>query len=145
MEDNSDFVINHNLSRLKRILNYEVSSSVLFFLSFIAPIFFFITLLAAIVFTPFMMHVLLREKKTGWIVLFILIVIIPVITFIILAAQFEMAIALLLVPMALYYFYCFLLRFTVNGWVRELNFRHQYMLDKKRSEEELEAFMKQLE
>ena len=136
MEENLDFVLNHNLSRLKKILNYEISTSVLFFLSFLAPVFIFIAILAAILFTPFMIHVLLKEKKTGWIVMFIVIVIIPAILFILLALQFELAAGLLLVPIALFYFYCFLLRFTVNGWVRELNFRHQYQIDKKRSREE---------
>jgi hypothetical protein len=145
MEDKLDFVLNNNLSRLKKYLNYEISSSVLFFLSFLAPIFMFFAVGAAIIFTPFMMYVLFKEKKTGWLISFIIIVILPIILLLILSVQFEFAAALLTIPIVLFYFYCFLLRFAANEWVRELNFKNQYLHEKIQKEEEAEAFWKQLE
>ena len=100
MEDNLDFVLNNNLSRLKKYLNYEISSSVLFFLSFLAPIFMFFALGAAIIFTPFMLYVLVKEKKTAWLITFVIIIIITIILSLILAVQFEFAAVLMIVPMA---------------------------------------------
>ena len=145
MEDNIDLVQNYNLTRLKKYLNYEVSTSILYFLSFQVFIFIFFALAAALIFTPFMLYVLLKEDKKGWIVLFVIIVITPIILLIILAIIFDFALPLLIVPLGLFYFYCFLLRFSVNGWLREISMKNQILKDKKRREDELKLFMKELE
>lgn len=144
MDNNISSMQKYSLTRLKKYLNYEVSTSILFFLSFQVFIFIFFALAAAIIFTPFMLYVLFKEDKKGWIVLFFIIVIIPIIIFIILAILLAFSKPLLLIPMGLFYFYCFLLRYEVNTWVRELNFKNQYLEDKKQKEIELELFMKQL-
>jgi len=56
------------------------------------------------------------EKKNGWIIFFVILVLIPIIT-IILFSVFE----LLFIPLALVYFYSFLLRFVVRDWIQEKN------------------------
>ena len=145
MERSFDYNVSTDLERLKKYLNYEVSSSILYFLSFMAMIFLFLALLAAIIFTPFMLRVLYKEKKKSWIVLFIVIVILPVIIFSILAVFFKFSVSLLLIPIGLFYFFCFMLRFSVNGWIRESEFRKKYLKEKEERENEMKLFWKQLE
>lgn len=145
MEDNIDLVQNNNLTQLKKYLNYEISTSILYFLSFQVFIFIFLALATALIFTPFMLYVLFKEDKKGWIVLFLIIVIVPTIIFIVSAILFSFSNPLLIVSIGLFYFYCFLLRYGVNGWVREMSFKNKYLQDKKQREEELELFMKQLD
>ncbi len=131
---------NFSLTRLKKYLNYEVSSSILYFLSFQVFIFIFLASAIALIFMPFMLYVLFTEKKKGWIVFFIVIVIIPIIFLLILSVMVEFSKPLLFIPLGLFYFYCFLLRFEVNNWAREEIARNQYLLDKKKKENNLKLF-----
>jgi len=144
MENEIDLIQNYNLIRLKKYLNYEVSSSILYFLSFQIFIFIFLASAAALIFAPFMLYVLSKENKKGWIVLFIIIVIIPIMLLIILSILFEFSKPLLLISLGLFYFYCFLLRFEVNNWVQEMSARNQYLMNKKKREEDLNTFMNKL-
>jgi hypothetical protein len=137
MEENIEIIPNYNLIRLKKYLNYEVSSALLYFLSFQVFIFIFLASAAALIFTPFMLYVLYSEKKKGWIVLFIIIVIAPIIFLSILSVMIEFSRPLLFISVGLFYFYCFILRFEVNDWVREAAVRYQYLIGKKRRENEL--------
>ena len=123
---------NHNLNRLKQYLNYEISSSVLYFLSFQVFLFIFLASIAALIFMPFMLFVLFKEKKKGWITLFIVIVVIPIIILLILFVMVEFSKPLLFISLGLFYFYCFLLRYEVNEWSREAIARIQYLLNKKK-------------
>jgi len=140
MEDNIYIDQNYNLTRLKKYLNYQVSSSLLFFLSFQAFILIFLASAAALIFTPFMLYVLFTEKKKGWIILFIVVVVIPIILLIILSIEVEFSRPLLFISLGLFYFYCFLLRFEVNDWVREAMVRNQYLFEKKQRENDLKSF-----
>jgi hypothetical protein len=130
----------NNLTRLRKYLNYEVSSSILYFLSFQVFVFIFLAAAAAVIFTPFMLYALFTEKKNGWIVLFIVVVVIPLIALIVLSVMVEFSKPLLFILIGLFYFYCFLLRFEVNDWCREALARNQYLLEKKRRENDLKAF-----
>ena len=87
-----------------------------------------------------MLYVLFTEKKKGWIILFIVIVVIPIIILIILSVMVEFSRPLLFLSVGLFYFYCFLLRFEVNDWVREAMARNQYLLEKKQREDDLKSF-----
>lgn len=140
MDDNIHINQNYNLTRLKKYLNYELSSSILFFLSFQGFIFIILASIAALIFTPFMLYVLFTEKKKGWIILFIIIVIVPIILLIVSSILFEFSRPLLFLSLGLLYFYFFLLRFEVNDWVREANARNQYLIDKKEKEYDLKTF-----
>jgi hypothetical protein len=145
MEDKIDFSQNYNLNQLKKFLNYEISLSTLYFLSFLAFAFIFAAFAAALIFTPYMLYILFKEDKKSWIVIFIIIVIIPLILLIILTFLFAFDKSLFLIPLGLFYFYCFLLRFEVNGWIRELSAKNLFLLKQKEKDEELKMFMKQLD
>ena len=135
----------HNsLRQLKKYLNYELSTSVLFFMSFFAGLFIILSLIAALIFTPYMLYVLFKEKRMGWISFFFILVIIPLLILLIVSFTIEFMMPLLLVPLGLFYFYCFLLRFEVNGWIREFDAKQQLILEKQKREEELNHFMQQV-
>ena len=62
----------------------------------------------------------------------------PLISLIILSIFHPIFKILILVSLALFYFYCFLLRLEVNDWVEEERARNQLMLE--RMEEEKNKF-----
>lgn len=83
-----------------------------------------------------MLYVLFLEKKNGWIIFFVVLVLLPIIA-IILSSILE----LLFIPLALAYFYYFLLKFVVRDWIQERNAKrelHERMekSKKKHNEEE---------
>ncbi|MDP3580546.1 MAG: hypothetical protein Q8S39_01345, partial [Ignavibacteria bacterium] len=65
------------LIRLKHILNYELSSSIFYVLSFSVSIVLFLSVLAALLFTPFFIYVLIKAKKFGWLITFLVVVLLP--------------------------------------------------------------------
>ena len=116
-----------NISRLEKFykyLNYEVSSSTLLFAIYFMPIFIELLILATIIFTPFMLYVLFKEAKYGWVTSFIVIVLLPILILLVFAFQYNF---LALLP---FYFYCFLIRFETKDWLREKRARNDLALQK---------------
>lgn len=136
---------NTNLTRLSRYLNYEIAGSVLFLFSFFAGFLIFFLIAAAIVFTPFMLFVLYKENKKGWIVFFFILIVIPFILSTIFHFTFSFVFPWHLIVLVLFYFYCFLLRIEVNNWMRERRSKLQYLMEKQRRENETEVFMSQFD
>ncbi|MDA3861603.1 MAG: hypothetical protein PF445_10285 [Melioribacteraceae bacterium] len=118
------------LEKLYKYLNYEVSSSVLYIGSWFIPIFIPLLILAAIVFTPFMLFVLYKENKKGWIIFFVVTTIIPII---LLTFLYPILLMLGLIP---FYFFCFILRMEAKGWITEMRARNDLVLHKIRKENE---------
>jgi hypothetical protein len=73
----------------------------------------------AILFAPYMLFVLARNRKRGWLLFFVIIVGISIgLTFI----QVDNSIfqfALLCLPLATFYTYCVILRYTVSEWITD--------------------------
>lgn len=134
---------NNNLTRLSKYLNYQISTVGLFVLSFLSLGFIFLVTIAAIIFTPFMLYVLYKEKKNGWIIFFVILVVIPFILSTILHFTVTFIFPWYLIVLVLFYFYCFLLRMEVNNWMRERRLKLQYLLEKQRRDDETEVFMSQ--
>ena len=63
--------------RFRAILFYELSTFVLVFLHYAWLITLYLVIIAAILFTPYMMYVLIKEKHYEWIVIFIFMVVLP--------------------------------------------------------------------
>ena len=74
MNKSINFEVQH-LEILSFFLNFELSSSVLFALSFFYPVMLFLSIWASILFAPFMLYVLVKEKKFGWITIFLITII----------------------------------------------------------------------
>ncbi len=106
-----------NLKRLNYWLKYELSSSTLLLLSWFWGPAILLSTIAAVVFTPFMIYTLFKEKKFGWIIFFGILIILPLIIIIVFSLHSTYFMELILIPLALFYFYCFLLRFTVSDWL----------------------------
>jgi hypothetical protein len=114
---------NDHLDRLALFLNYELSASLLFFFSFVVWIFLFIAILIAGIFIPYLIYVLLKEGRHGWILSFNVMILTPlIISILFLPSYFSI---FLLLSVALFYCYCFFLRITINEWIRERNWRLQ--------------------
>lgn len=132
---------NTNLTRLSKYLNYEIAGSVLFLFSFFAGFLIFFLIVAALVFTPFMLYVLYKENKNGWIVFFFILIVVPFILSIIFHLTVSFVFPWYLIVLALFYFYCFLLRIEVNNWMRERRSKLQYIIEKQKRQNETEVFM----
>jgi hypothetical protein len=106
----------YNVTRLQRWLDYELSTAMLLLLSWFWNLALLLMIIAAILFTPFMLKVLLDEKRFGWITFFIILVIMPIISFFIWDINSSYKFILELIPLALFYFYCFILRLAIKSW-----------------------------
>ena len=106
------------LVKLKYYLNYELSSTLLFILWY-SPFTLIVVSILAIVFAPFMIYVLYKTGKKGWLIFFTIMIILPPVSFVIFAGFNFYLMVLLYVELGLFYFYCVILRFVVNDWVEE--------------------------
>jgi hypothetical protein len=68
---------NSRLDRLYGWLDYELSGGLLLLISFFFNFAFFVFLIIAILFTPYMLKILYQERKYGWILSFVLFVMGP--------------------------------------------------------------------
>jgi hypothetical protein len=118
------------LESLYKYLNYEIFSSVLYFASWFVGMLLPLLFLLAIVFSPYMLYVLYLEEKKGWIITFVLLIILPAILTLIF---FPM---IIIVGLAPFYFYCFILRMEVRNWLQEKNARNELTLQKFKKENE---------
>jgi len=112
-----------HLQRFCSILSFELSTIVIFFLQFFWQLTLFLAVLAAILFIPYLIFILIKEKKYGWITLFILIVILPLIVIVLFLSDNLFYLAYLQIPLPLFYLYCFLLRFDAKEWLKDVNWK----------------------
>ena len=135
-ESKQKFEYTTRLNKLYQFLNYEIKSSFLILLLWIPLMFLLVIgllILAAILFTPFMLFVLYKEERIGWIVTFVLSVIFPLVLLVIFAKQLFF---LFMIP---FYFYCFVLRMVVKDWIQEKNAKNELqkrILESKKKHEE---------
>ncbi len=120
----------NRLENLYKYLNYEVSSSLLYLGSWFIPMFMPLLSLAAIVFTPYLLFVLYKEERLGWIIFFIISTLIPIILLLIFYPAITVA---GLIP---FYMFCFLLRMETKGWITEMRARNNLVLQKLKKDNE---------
>ncbi len=114
-----------HLDRLATFLNYQLSASLFFFSSFIVRLFIFAAIIVGGVFIPYMIYVLLKEGRNGWIMFFNLMILPPLLLSIIFIPSYFPA--ALMISVGLFYCYCFFLRIAVGEWIRERNWKLQMM------------------
>ncbi len=125
------------LQKLSRFLNYNISTSLLFILSYFGGILLVAAIIAAIIFTLLMLYVFIKLKKVSWIISFCIIVIIPIIIGLILGYEIGNLYVFLLISLGFYYFYCFVLKYMVNDRLKEIFSFEESELERKAKEEEL--------
>ena len=107
---------NYNVRRLQQWLDYELSTFILMLLSWFVHFALLLAIIAAVIFTPFMLKVMFEERRFGWIVFFFLMVIFPVAGVLFLNIDSAYKSVIELIPLALFYFYCFVLRIAIKDW-----------------------------
>lgn len=106
----------YNIRRLQQWLDIELSTSMLLLLSWFWNFTIFISAIAAIIFTPFMLKILFEERKFGWIFLFIIFVTLPILWLLFGGYNSDYKFIFGLIVLGLFYFYCFVLRIVIKDW-----------------------------
>jgi hypothetical protein len=123
------------LRRFREILFFELSTSVAFVLFSFYPINLYIIIIAAILFTPYMLYVLIKERKYGWIVMFFLVVVLPYPVLYFIIGDYILLPGWMLLPIIPFYFYCFIIKFSVEDWLREYSWEQKLIEQRKDWEE----------
>ncbi|MDZ7626133.1 MAG: hypothetical protein U5J96_16995 [Ignavibacteriaceae bacterium] len=128
------------LRRFRAILYFELSTAIAFILNF-WPINLYVIVGAAILFTPYMLYVLYKERKYGWIVIFFLVVVLPYPIIYLIVGEYILLTAWLLLPVIPFYLYCFLIKFSVDDWLNNYNWEQQLIEQRKESEEKKKEWL----
>jgi len=102
---------------------------------FIIKLFLWLIVGAAILFTPYIFYVLLKEKKFGWIIIFFVMIIIPLLIVHILFLDALFHDAIVMIPLAFFYFYCYLIKYEVDLWLSDY-YSHQEFLQQEKERTE---------
>jgi len=149
MEENSKIIRNiDSVTRFRQLLfaQYTVppAAAALFYLvAFISttakisipvlPVLIILFFSPPVLFTPYFVYVLIREKRFLWLTIFV-IMLIPGIVSIFFWHKYFMIVWMLLVILP-YYIFCFIIKFSVDEWIREYNWEQQLIGQRKESEE----------
>jgi hypothetical protein len=104
---------------------------------FIIKFFLWLIVAAAILFTPYIFYVLIKERKFGWIIIFFVMIIIPLLLVHILFLDSLFHNAIIMIPLAFFYFYCYLIKYEVDRWLSEYYSHQDYLQQKKESNERM--------
>jgi len=124
------------LQKVSRYLNYELSTSLLCFLSYNWSITLFLAIIASTIFAPFMLYIFYRIRKFSWIISFLIVVVVPIIICLILGLKLGYLSAFILIPLGFFYLYCFIIKLMINDQLKEMASREE--LKRKRSEKQKE-------
>ena len=110
------------LVNLKKILNYQISIWLLFVVSFffISSILIILLAVIAVSFFLYIIFILYRNRKYGWIATLFLTILIPTIVLAFIVEHTYTVAILLMIEVAIFFIYCAALRLTVDGWVRDI-------------------------
>jgi hypothetical protein len=117
------------------ILNYELSTAVLLFLQNNFWIAIPLIIAAAFLFTPYMLHVFIAERHFGWILAFLIIVIVPAILLYAFSKDSYAFEGMMLIPFIFFYTFCLMVRLSVNQWIKKYNWHIFYEEQKKEQEQ----------
>lgn len=97
--------------------------------------------LAAILFSPYIFYVLIKESKYVWIITFLAMIILPLLFAYILFRDALFFEAIILLPLLSFYFYCYLIKFEVDRWLNEYSWHQERLQQKKETEERIKNEM----
>lgn len=107
------------MKKLYYFLNFELSTSTLLLFASLGPLFIVIMMLTSLLFAPYMLYVLYKDEKYGWIITFSMFVVIPTLLNFSQINSMMFKSSLNYIVLGMFYFYCFLLRFSVKDWLEE--------------------------
>ncbi len=123
----------NSVERLGAILNWQLPTSILLTVHHNVFIALPIVIIMAVLFTPYMLYILIREERIGWIIAFFIIVILPFILFYFFSRNSYAFEGMMLIPFIFFYFYCLLVRLSVNQWIKKYNW-HIFYEEQKRED-----------
>jgi len=97
----------------------------------IFPLIMFLIITPPVLFTPFFVYVLLKEKRYGWLTTYFLMVILPGIIILITFWDDISKIEVLLFLVLPFYLFCFFIKFSVEEWIREYTWEQQLIQQRK--------------
>jgi len=138
------------VNRLRKILFFQIAiplplGVILFFLQIAIvrsasdPIMLLVKILLGIVigdavlFTPYLLYVLIKEKRYGWITTFFFMVVLPYIIILPIFYDYILLTAWLLLPVILLYCYYFLIKYSIDDWLKEYYTHESYEEQKRES------------
>lgn len=104
---------------------------------FVIKLFLWLIAAAAILFTPYIFYVLIKERKFGWIIIFFVMIIIPLLLVHILFLDALFHDAVIMFPLAFFYLYCYLIKYEVDRWLMDYYSHQEFLLQKKESNERM--------
>ncbi len=131
------------LQKVSRYLNYQLSGSVLVFLTYAWVITLILAILAATIFAPYMLYAFYRSNKISWIIGFCAIVLLPMVICIILGLIVGYLTAFVLIPLGFFYFYCFVMKFIINDKIKEISAGEELRKKKEEEKNEQELWLMQ--
>lgn len=136
IETNSKFINDIvEVRRFRSILFYQLSTSAAFILQTFWPVNLYFIIGAAALFTPYMLYVLIKERKFFWILTFFIVVVLPYPVLYLIVGDYILLPGWMLLPIISFYFYCFIIKFSVEDWLREYTWE-QYNSQQRNEEEE---------
>lgn len=117
----------HLLKNLYRYLNYELSSALLFILVF-TPVGAILIASAILIFTPYMLYVLYKTKKRGWLASFIILIMVPYIALHTIIGPSDYNFIFSAVIMFFFFLFCILLKLALREQLAEISARRQFEL-----------------
>lgn len=116
--------VEFRVSKLKRLyywLSYQRFTGALYGgLLFVPWLLILVVLIAlAVVFAPYMLFVLYKQGKRGWLIFFVFLIGVPVGMAFVSTGSEPFDAFLDFMPLLAFYFYCYLLRFSVREWISD--------------------------
>lgn len=97
-----------------------------------------ILILLAVLFAPYMLFVLYRNGKRGWLIFFAVIVGIPIALAFLSTGNPGMDTALHFLPLLTFYLYCFILHYTVDEWISDASPTGELEIDEENRQNKLD-------
>ncbi len=109
------------IDRLYYWLNYHRLTIFIYGATFYLPneVVLAILIVLALIFAPYMLSVLYKNGKRGWLLAFAIIVGIPIGIAFIHSGNHSFDVALHFFPLLMFYIYCYILRFSAGEWVSD--------------------------
>ena len=118
-EDSVKPTLSHNyrLENLRKWLNFELTGGILFFLSFFYVFAFYLLGFAMLIFIPYLLFILYREDRYGWIAALFILVVLPAVIGNIVISQTMLGFVLNYSIIGIFFLYCFALKLTIPQWM----------------------------
>lgn len=121
------------MSRLSLVLNYQLGTFILFILTYSGGFTLLLSTVAATIFLPYLIFILFKGKRSGWIISFVILVIIPFLLLLFIGMKIDIFF-IIIISIAFFYFYCFMLKYSVRDWIKEYNL--QLVLNEQKREKQ---------